>query len=443
MPNDNNSSKGNAMTRKLGLNLQPLAAQHMTGIGVYTKEVAKRLPLMLRDDIAYDMHVFDFLGRNHAEELVRKNMGTTADRMTANLSDMKTCRLLPMGVYIRLGRLGGILSYHKLLKTSSAVTVFFNYLRPWNVEGKSIITVYDMVSVRFPETMDARNRKLLSRHLLQSCKRADLIMTISDFSKNEIVSCMGIPAEKIRVAKCGYDQKLFYPVKDEKERLGASAYLGQKYRIRSRYILYLGTLEPRKNVDVLIDAFLIIRDRFPDVKLVISGGNGWQYEKTAERLASAELRDSVIRTGFVPEDDKRLLYQCAEILVYPSLYEGFGLPVLEAMACGTPVISSNSSSLPEVLGDAGILCEPADSQAFSEAMSRILSDRLYAAFLSGKGKSRASQFSWENAARAYGMAIEELMQSHPTDEACDKESTDACADVSSNESQTQIREDSP
>jgi glycosyltransferase involved in cell wall biosynthesis len=441
MPGENDSSKGNEMTRKLGLNLQPLAAQHMTGIGVYTKEVTKRLPSMLQDDISYDMHVFDFLGRNHAEELVRKNITTITDPNAAMLSDIKTCRLLPLGAYIRLGRLGGVLSYHKLLKTSSDVTVFFNYLRPWNVAGKSIITVYDMVSMRFPETMEAGNRRLLHRHLMQSCQRADLIMTISDYSKSEIVSCMNIPEEKVRVAKCGFDRKLFYPAKDAKERLAASAYLGQKYRIRSRYILYLGTLEPRKNVDVLIDAFLSIRDRFPDVKLVISGGNGWQYEKTAERLASPLLADSVIRTGFVPEDDKRLLYLCSEMLVFPSLYEGFGLPVLEAMACGTPVVSSNSSSLPEVLGDAGVLCEPDDRLAFSDAMSHILSDRMFAAFLSGKGKSRAMQFSWENAAQAYAAAIEELLESDLSGDSLVLQSPVVSPDESQKDGSTRNEED--
>ena len=396
------------MTGKLGLNLQPLAAQHLTGIGIYTKEVAKRLPSLIPDNFSYEVHVFDFLGRNHAEELVQKNMGKTRGLPASFFTTIKTCKLLPLGAYIRLGKIGGVLPYQKLLKTATDVTVFFNYLRPWNVAGKSLVTVYDMVSMRFPETMEARNRKLLRKHLLHSCQRADMIMTISDFSKSEIVDCLKVPPEKVRVAKCGFDQDVFYPAKDEKERLSASAYLGQKYRIRTRYILYLGTLEPRKNVDVLIDAFLAIRDKFPDVKLVICGGNGWQYENTASKLASGEIADSVIRTGFVPEDDKRLLYLCAEMLVFPSLYEGFGLPILEAMACGTPVICSNSSSMPEVLGDAGILCDPSDTKAFADAMSRILSDRLYMAFLSGKGKARAVQFSWEHTAEAYASAIETL-----------------------------------
>ena len=395
------------MARKIGLNLQPLADKHLTGIGMYTKEIVCRLPALLDPSASIEAHVFDFLGRNQGKDTVLGHI--TDARSKDETIPVAECRLMPLGAYIRAGKAGSIMSYQKLLKTHSDVTVFFNYLRPRRVDGKTIITVYDMVCSRYPETMDARNRRLLEKHLAESCRAADRIITISDFSKNEIVETLGIDPEKIRVAKCGYDRRLFRPADDEREKLSASLFLGQKYHIRSRYLLYLGTLEPRKNLDTLLAAFPAVREKYPDLKLVICGGNGWQYESTLSRIESPELRDSVIRTGYVPDEDKRLLYICSEMLVFPSLYEGFGLPILEAMACGTPVVGSNASSIPEVIGNAGALCTPTQPEAFSQAILRLMSDRKLSRQLSERGIRRAERFSWDTAAKVYADTILELV----------------------------------
>jgi|GEM_PF-607780 len=427
------------MSQRIGLNLQSLAASSLTGIGTYTLEIARRLPRYLGDTFECEGHVFDFAGRNHAAERIfdffttdaaamaeiRMTDGTATSSAAADLSakpairapltgaplfPVLTCRLFPLGAYIRAGFWGRIITYQNLVGSKAETTVFFNYLRPDRVQGRTIITVYDMVSERYPETMDKRNRNLLRRFLKNSCDKADMIVTISEFSKNEIVACLGIAPDKIRVAMCGFDEAVYYPPVDSSERTSMKEYLQQKYKISSPYILNLGTLEPRKNIDALLQAFSLLHDRFPSLKLVICGGLGWQYEKTLAKIESLGLGDSIIRTGYIPEADKRMLYASAEVFVFPSWYEGFGLPVLESMACGTPVVSSRASSLPEVVGDAGILCDPSDPGAFADAVGRLLSDRDLYHDLQTRQKERVRLFTWENAAKAYAEAILEVTQ---------------------------------
>jgi len=258
--------------------------------------------------------------------------------------------------------------------------------------------------------MDKRNRNLLRRFLKKSCDKADMIVTISEFSKKEIVACLGIAPDKIRVAMCGFDETVYYPPVDSAEEYRMKEYLQQKYKISSPYILNLGTLEPRKNIDVLLQTFSMLHGRFPELKLVICGGLGWQYEKTLAKIENMDLGDSIIRTGYIPEADKRILYAAAEVFVFPSWYEGFGLPVLESMACGTPVVSSSASSLPEVVGDAGLLCDPSDPDAFANAIEEILSDADLYGDLQRRQKKQVQLFTWDNAAKAYAEAVLEVIR---------------------------------
>lgn len=395
------------MIRRVGLNLQPLATDPLTGIGTYTLEIVKRLPAALGEEFAFVGHVFDFAGRNGAYKRIEKIL---ADSSSPAIP-IRQFRLFPLGAYIRAGAAGRIISYQKLLGSDDDITVFFNYLRPDRVKGKSIITVYDMVSERYPETMDRKNKNLLRRFLQKSCRKADCIITISEFSKNEIIDCLGIDPRKIRVARCGLDELAYYPLSGPTERKELQDRMQEKYKILPPYILYLGTLEPRKNVDVLLDAFARIHSRFPKLRLVICGGLGWQYKKTLDHLSSLSLGDSILYTGYIPESDKRMFYACAEAFVFPSLYEGFGLPVLEAMACGTPVVCSNTSSLPEVVGDAGIMCDPKSPDSFALAIEKILADKDLRTDLYKRQLRQAGTFTWTNASQVYGQAIVDVVKS--------------------------------
>jgi glycosyltransferase involved in cell wall biosynthesis len=187
----------------------------------------------------------------------------------------------------------------------------------------------------------------------------------------------------------------------------ALAAVRQKYDLPERFILYVGTIEPRKNLTALLEAYAALMERLSvcdlrpalsDVRLVIVGKKGWLYEGFFRRLHELGLEDRVLFTGYVPDEDLPAIYSAADLFVFPSLYEGFGLPVLEAMACGTPVIASNASSLPEVAGEAGIMIAPHDVRGLAEAMERLLMDKQLRAELRARGLERAKQFTWERAA---------------------------------------------
>ncbi len=394
--------------RKVALNLQPLAGDHITGIGTYAREVVRRLSRDLQkgDYATIEGHVFDFLGRNKAEIMVRQHIETPKTKPFS----VKTCKIMPLGLLIRMKKLGNIVPYHRLMKSDADITVFFNYLIPASLKGPSIITVYDMVCHRFPETMDQRNRKLLTKHLPESCAKADLIMTISEFSKREIVDCLGIPEQKIRVAYCGVNTKIYTPLCDEIEFTENEKRLARKWGVAEPFILYLGTLEPRKNVNTLITAFEKLKPDHPTLKLVLGGGLGWQYEPILEQIAKSPYSEDIIRTGYLSESDKIDLYHGATVFAFPSLYEGFGMPVLEAMACGTPVVTSNSSSLPEVVGDAGVLLDPEDADGFAKAMGRFIDHEEDIEHINEKMALQVEKFSWNATTLAYGHGIFDVIQ---------------------------------
>jgi len=173
----------------------------------------------------------------------------------------------------------------------------------------------------------------------------------------------------------------------------------KRYVIERPYILYVGSLEKRKNLPRLLEAYAYLRETLPGWKLVIVGGRKWKSDPIYKAVQRLGLEPHVIFTGFVAEEDLPALYNGADLFVFPSLYEGFGLPVLEAMACGTPVVTSNTSSLPEVAGEAALLVAPTDVKAIAAAMQRVLSEPDLAAELRRRGLERASQFSWERTAR--------------------------------------------
>lgn len=371
----------------IAYNLQPIAVRGLTGIGNYTAEVASRL--IGESD---ELHAFDFMGRNGVKEILEENLHK-------NLSgnDLHIVRSLPLSVYIRMGKAGKIVPYHSLTKSKADMTVFFNYLTPGGLKGKNMITIYDLVSERFPETMDARNRRLLRGHLQDSANRASSVLTISEFSKREIMDVLKVPEEKIYVGCCGVDTDFYTPGSGFETDINTRHDLG-------RYILYVGTLEPRKNIRTVVEAFGKISDSFPDVKLVLAGGLGWQPDATLEAVENCPAKDRIIRTGYISNEEKRDLLRNAEFFVFPSIYEGFGMPVTEAMACGTDCIVSRSSSLVEIGNELLPLIDPQDTDMWAQAMEgklqEVESDERKAAL-----RTHASRYTWEAAADACRAAI--------------------------------------
>ena len=288
------------------------------------------------------------------------------------------------------------LPYRLFFGSKADITHFMNYHVPPGVKGKVVTMVYDTVYKAFPETMNSRTRFMLNLSMKHSCKRADIIVTISQFSKSEIMKYLNVPPEKIVVMPCGVDLELYRPDygMDDVQRVK------NKYDIKGEYLLYLGTLEPRKNIERLVEAFYLLKQRIANwPKLVIAGRKGWQYESIFQKVHTLGLMDDVIFTGYVDAADSPVLTMGALAFVFPSLYEGFGMPPLEAMACGTPVITSNAASLPEVVGDAALLVDPFSVESIADTIEHILQDESLRSELSQKGLERASDYSWEHSVR--------------------------------------------
>jgi glycosyltransferase involved in cell wall biosynthesis len=255
----------------------------------------------------------------------------------------------------------------------------------------SVVTIYDLSFILFPKGFKYSKRLYLTLLTRLSAQKARRIITISESTKRDTVRLLGVSSEKVDVVYCGVD-KAFCPLP---EREVAS--FRQKRGLPERIILFVGTIEPRKNVARLVEAYSRLRDG--QVKLVIGGARGWLYEEVFAHVEELELTGDVLFPGYIPPDELPLWYNAAELFVYPSLYEGFGLPPLEAMACGTPVITSNVSSLPEVVGEAGLTVDPMDSEGLAEAMNQVLGDGTLRQSMREQGLARAGHFSWAKAAR--------------------------------------------
>ncbi|MHC1749551.1 MAG: glycosyltransferase family 4 protein [Cellulosilyticaceae bacterium] len=369
---------------KVGIELQP-CLKNRSGIGVYTYELTKRLQTY--DDIDIQGNIFNFLNRND----------NSKDLAGLNFS-METCRLFPYGVYSRIWNQIPI-HYQVLFNQKVDVYHFFNFIVPPGVKGKVIATIHDLTFERYPETMDQKNLTRLKKNVNYSIERADKIVTISESSKQDIIKYLKVDGSKIEIIYPGVDKVVFGQEYAQRQ----INYVKDKYHLPDKYILYMGTIEPRKNIGAIIEAFAQLKkdndDRIKNIKLVLAGKKGWLYESIFDKVRTLNLENDVVFTDYVEDQDKAIIYQLAKIFIFPSLYEGFGIPALEAMAAGVPVITSNSSSLPEVVGTAGILVEPKDFKGIAEAMCNILNDESLAKEMIAKGYEQVKKFSWDESAR--------------------------------------------
>lgn len=254
-----------------------------------------------------------------------------------------------------------------------------------------VVTVYDLSFRLMPEKFPPAQRLYLSAITAHTCRTARRVGAISQHGQTELQRLLGVPADKIDVAYPGVEPR-FAPLPAEAVRA-----FRQAQALPDDFILYLGTLEPRKNLPALVRAFAALRARHPQLHLVIAGGQGWYYQSLFDLVAELNLRPVVHFPGYVPAADLPLWYNAARVFAYPSSYEGFGLPVLEALACGTPTVTSTAASLPEAGGPAAWLVPPTEVPALTEALHAALMpdlDRRAA------GLAHAARFTWANTARA-------------------------------------------
>jgi len=257
-----------------------------------------------------------------------------------------------------------------------------------------VVTIYDLSFLHYPEVFRPWNRWYLSRFTAISAHRAERVIAISHHTKSDIVKMLKVSPDRVDVVYCGVDE-IFHPIPPTEV-----AQFRHKRVLPDRFILYLGTLEPRKNVTRLIRAYQRWRKAEPGVpRLVIAGGKGWYYDQIFAEVEGLGLIGEVLFPGYVPQQELPYWYNAADLFVYPSRFEGFGLPVLEAMACGTPVVTTLAASLPEVAGDAALLVSPDDETQLAEAMHRALSDQSLRQEMIARGQAQAAKFSWVNTAR--------------------------------------------
>jgi glycosyltransferase involved in cell wall biosynthesis len=259
---------------------------------------------------------------------------------------------------------------------------------------RSVFTLHDLIFRFDPGSHLPLNRIYLSTMMPRFLHAADAVIAVSECSQRDAVRLYGTPAEKIHVIPEGVDAR-FKPVSQQQvDRVRA------RYHLPEQFILSVGTIEPRKNLPILFEVLASRREQgFAPWPLVIAGKPGWLYEPILACVTELGLQDLVRLTGFFPDDDLPALYNAAALLAMPSRYEGFGLPVLEAMACGTPVVCSNTSSLPEVAGEAALLASPDDARVWADAIACVMSDEALRSQLRQRGYTQAARFSWEQAAR--------------------------------------------
>jgi glycosyltransferase involved in cell wall biosynthesis len=263
------------------------------------------------------------------------------------------------------------------------------YSSPKDHYGKLIVTIYDISFITFPHFHTDINRNHCEQEIMNAIKYADTIISISEHGRSELLRHYDIDPDIIQVTPLAAHDR-FRPVND---------YLwADKYQIPSGYILFIGTLEPRKNLQTLLMSYLSLP---PEIKrkhkLVIAGNKGWLNNEIEQQIILN--REDIMYLGYVPEEDLPSLYSGALFFVYPSYYEGFGLPIIEAMACGTPVITSNTSSMPEIAGDAALFFNPDNGQELFNAIMLLIHDEGLRHEMSWKGIIQAAQYSWEKTAR--------------------------------------------
>ncbi len=268
-----------------------------------------------------------------------------------------------------------------------------DFIPPLFGARRKVITVHDLNFLHYPQFQTPDSFRYYNAQIQSAVNSADHILVISQASKDDVVNLLGVAPEKITVQLLGVDPAFRVLPTSAVDDLRA------RYHLPVDYLLFVGTFEPRKNIPGLLDAYVRLRDRLPDVpSLVIAGRRGWLYESIFEKVSALELAERVIFLENVPFADLPALYNGASVLVLPSFYEGFGFPPLEAMACGVPTVVANRASLPEVVGDVGILIDPDKPESIADGLYSALTDSAWRERARREGIARTATFTWRHTA---------------------------------------------
>jgi glycosyltransferase involved in cell wall biosynthesis len=369
------------------IDARPALDPRRTGVGQYTQQLIRYLPIVDPDDefVAWYLHARGLLRpRRFFADVRARNLTEKASRFPARIFQPASYRL---GV----PRVEWLVDFDLFVAT--------NFLAPATDRRERIVpVVHDLAFQHFPESaphIDERWRRRFATTLAES----PAIIVPSASAAQDLRESFGVAGERVHVVHHGVDAEAFAPVSD-----AAVDAVRRRFGIPGPYVLFVGGIEPRKNLEHLVRAFA--KSDAADHSLVLAGGPVRWYPAATERLDAVihllpeGVRERIVRTGYVSERDKLALLSGATVLAYPSIYEGFGFPVLEAFAAGVPVLTSNVSSLVEVAGEAAVLVDPADVDAIAAALSELVADEDLRAVLSAAGVARASRFTWEATARA-------------------------------------------
>lgn len=361
----------------IGFDVSDLCTDRADGTTRYTRELARRLPEL---SSGHQWHFFAPCPRDssglHTSSNMRWVSSSWPKYWTQTRLPFDLHRLRPDVLFMPIQQIP--------------------YLRPRGM--RTVAVVHDLAVHRYPEQFTYKDWLLLHVFSAYVARVADHIIAVSRATADDIAQYYG-RTDDVHVVHHGVDHALFRPLRDRAEREASWQVLLESYAtLRNPYILFVGQIQPRKNIARLVGAFEQLADRpeLRDHQLVIAGSHGWLQRSIHERIERSPMRERIVMTGRVPDELLLALYQHAAVFVLPSLYEGFGMPVLEAMACGCPVVASNISSLPEVAGDAAVLVDPLDEGSIAEGIRWAVQERDV---LSARGIERAQQFTWDATAQ--------------------------------------------
>lgn len=312
-------------------------------------------------------------------------------------------RYVPGKVWSVANRKGWLPPLDLMMPSRPDVILYSNFqMYPMLQKTKRVVVIHDIAFARYPQFVIGKYQKYLVKFTPKALRKAELVVAVSEFTKQDIVDYYKIDPKKIVVVHNAVDQKRFHPT-------GLTNDVRKRYKLPGEYLLFMGTLEPRKNVQRIVEAYnelsSEIRTKYP---LVLAGGKGWLDQGIENAIQQVKTPGKVIRTGYIDDDDMAAVYSGAKLFLFPSNYEGFGIPVLEAMACGTPVITADNSSLPEVAGTAALYVKAEDVKDITAQITKLISDPSLAKELRVKGFEQVKKFSWEKSAQSLLWAIEKL-----------------------------------
>lgn len=363
------------------INAVPLLSP-LTGLGQYVRNLSEALVKLRQADLCF------FYGFGWGQEVRSEGLPAAANRIKLTFR-----KHLPYSY--ELSRWLQQMKFSQGLRKYKPQLYHEPSFLSYEFDGPTVLSVHDLSWIRFPEAHPAERVRIMNKLFEPSLARADRIITDTEFGKQELIEVFGVESSKIHPIHLAADS-LFKPLSS----FETSFFLASKGLAHREYWLALGTIEPRKNLQVVLDAFsnlpVATRSRTP---LVLVGMVGWNAGDLLPKINAMEQAGELVRLGYLSQSDLAIVVAGAKALIFPSVYEGFGLPIVEAMQCGVPVLSSSASCLPEVVGGAGLLFDPHDVDDLSRLMLQVLEDTELVASLSARGLGRAKDFGWQKTAQ--------------------------------------------